>query len=48
MGSISSKGMRDTMGLGNGVVVLVVIVGLLGSFGLGSGEFVGWLTAFLS
>ncbi len=47
MGAISSKGMIDTMALVNGVAVLVVIVGVLGSFGLGSGEFVGWLTAFL-
>ncbi len=41
MGAISGKGMRDTMGLGKGMVVLVVIVGVLGSFGLGAGEFVG-------
>ncbi len=38
MGTISGKGIRDTMGLGRGVVMLVVIVGVLGSFGLGSGE----------
>ncbi len=31
------------MGLGEGGVVLVVIVGVLGSFEFGSGEFV-WLT----
>ncbi len=29
--------MRDTLGLGKEVVVWVVIVGVLGSFGLGSG-----------
>ncbi len=40
MGSISGKGMTGTMGLGKGVV-LVVIGGVLGSFGLGAGEFVG-------
>ncbi len=38
-GAISGKGMRDTMGLGKGVVVLVAIVGVLGSFALNSGEF---------
>ncbi len=43
-GAISGKGMRDTMGLGKGVVVLVIIVGVLGYFRLGSGELVG-LTA---
>ncbi len=47
MGAISGKEMRDTMVLGIGVEVLVVIVGLLGSFGLGSGEFVGWSTVYL-
>ncbi len=45
MGAISGKGMRDNMRLRKGVVVLVVIVGVLGSFGLGSGEFVGLTTS---
>ncbi len=36
--------MRDTLGLGKEVVVWVVIVGVLGSFRLGSGEFVGLTT----
>ncbi len=40
-GANSGKGMRDTIGLGKGVVVLVVIVGVQESFGLGCGEFVG-------
>ncbi len=35
--------MRDTIGVAKGVVELVVIVGVQGSFGLGCGEFV-WLT----
>ncbi len=46
-GAISGKGMRDTMGLGKGPVVLVVIVGVQGSFGLGCGEFVGLTTSRL-
>ncbi len=46
MGAISGKGMTDTKGLGKGVV-LVVIVGVLGSFELGSGEFVGLTTSRL-
>ncbi len=35
------------MGLGKGVVVFVDIVVLLGSFGLGSGEFVGLMISRL-
>ncbi len=42
-GAMSGREIRDTMGLVEGVVVLVVIVGVLGPFELGSGEFV-WLT----
>ncbi len=47
MKAISGKVVRDIMGLGKGVVVFVVIVGLLGSFGLGSGEFVGLMISRL-
>ncbi len=32
-GAISGKGMRDTMGLGKGVVVLVIIVEFWGTLG---------------
>ncbi len=44
-GAMSGREIRDTMGLGEGVVVLVVIVGVLESFELGSGEFVGLTTS---
>ncbi len=47
LGAISGKVMRDTMGLGKGVMVVEVIVGVLGSFELGSGEFVGLTTSRL-
>ncbi len=48
MGAISGKGSRDTIGLGKVVVgVLVVIVGVQGSTGLGCGEFVGLTTSRL-
>ncbi len=43
-GAISGKGIRDTMSLGKGVAVFV---GELGSFGLGSGEFVRLTTSRL-
>ncbi len=46
-GAISGKRTRDTIGLGKGAVVLVVIVGVQGSFGLGCGEFVGLMTSRL-
>ncbi len=42
--SVMSTGTRDTMELGKGVMVLEVVLRVLGSFWLGSGEFVG-LTA---
>ncbi len=40
MGAISGKGMRHPMGNGKGVGVRVVIMGVLGSFGVDYGEFV--------
>ncbi len=40
MWAISGKGMRHPMGNGKRVGVLVVIMGVLGSFGLGYGEYV--------
>ncbi len=43
-GASSGRGVRDTIGLGKGVVVLVIIVGVQGSFRLGCGEFVGLMT----
>ncbi len=45
--AISGKGMRDTIGLGKEVIVLVVIMGVQGSFGLGCGEFVRLTTSRL-
>ncbi len=55
-GAISSKGMRDTIGLGKGVVVLVVIVsagtgaisgkGMRDTIGLGKGVVVLLLLLF--
>ncbi len=47
LGATSGKGVRDTMGLRKRVVASVVIVGVMGSFGLGSGEFVGLKTSRL-
>ncbi len=47
MGAISGKGMRENMGLGKGVGVLGIILGALGSFGLGlatSRPFLGLFT----
>ncbi len=46
-GGISGKGIRDTIGRRKGVVVLVVIVGGAGVFGMGRGEFVGLTTSRL-
>ncbi len=46
-GAISGKGMRDNIGMRKGKVVLVVIVGVQGSFGLGYGEAVGLTTSRL-
>ncbi len=43
-GAISGKGMRDTMELGKGVMLLEVVLRVLGSFWLGSGELVGLTT----